>query len=281
MTLFDEALSPQNIQSAWEHLRSDKAPWTPDTPHAALEHRLPFLLSELVDDLRSNRFRPLGLRQFPVQKGDGTQRIISAQYLRDKFAQRLFHQVLHPKIDPYFHPDSFGYRRGRSVQQAIARVRERIRIGLTWLVDADIRSFFDQVPHRGVRKILKRYVSDRQILKLIDRWMLLGAHRDSLLGPLRGVPQGTTLSPLLCNLFLHNMDERLSRAGIPFVRYADDFVLQTSSREDAEASLVFVRKILSGLRLELNENKTRVCEASPQVIFLGEPVLQNRIWRRY
>ncbi len=280
MNLLEDALAPSNVQAAWQHLRHDHAPWALDVPRENLEKDLPLHLTGLVDDLRTGRFRPQSLRQYSVRKGDGGTRIISAQFMRDKFAQRLIHQMLEPRIDPYLHPDSFGYRRGRGVHHAIARVRERINTGLNWLVDADIRSFFDRVPHSGIKKLLKNFVPDPRVRKLIDQWMILGAHRDSLLSARRGLPQGTIISPLLCNLYLHTLDEKLSQASIPFVRYADDFLLLTPSRASAEQSQQFAGKVLERLGLELHPDKTRVCRASANIKFLGEPVVRRRFWQR-
>lgn len=180
--------------------------------------------------------------------------------------------VLEPISESLFHHDSFGYRPRRNVEMALRRVEERVRCGLTWLVDADIRGFFDNIPHRPLRKVLKHWIPDREILDLIDAWLAMGPSRQSIFETRRGIPQGAILSPLLCNLYLHNLDQALADRNIPFVRYADDFLLFTTERKTAEKALVFIAERLQELGLELHQEKTRVIESGPQVVFLGQPL---------
>lgn len=274
--ILESILSPENVQAAWKRLRRDRAPWAPGVSREELERTLPFHLTQLVEDLRSGRFRPEALRQYTAQKGDGEYRIISAQYLRDKLAQRLVHQCLDQEFDSLLHPDSFGFRRGRGVPHAVARLRERIATGMFWLVDADIRSFFDRVPHSGLNRVLKRRIGDRRVRRLLQQWMAIGAHRDSLLEQRRGLAQGMILSPLLCNLYLDRFDDQMVRANIPFVRFADDFVLLAGDREAAQRAHDHAARTLARMGLELHPGKTRVCRASPAVAFLGKPVVRRR-----
>lgn len=273
-------LEPDNVQQAWRRVRGDHAPWCPGVNRDALDHALPAHLLRLVEDLKTGRYRPDALRQFALSKGDGGRRIISAQYLRDKLAQRMAHQVMEPCIEPFLHPDSFGYRRGRGVPHALMRVRERVATGLVWVVDADIRSFFDRVPHGEVRQELRRFVRDRFLRRLVDRWLLMGGHPGAMLGRRRGVPQGAVLSPLLCNVLLDRLDRAMVRAGIPFVRYADDFLLLAPTRQDAERARLHAGKCLEGMGLELHPRKTRVAKVSPDIRFLGEPVVSGARRRR-
>ncbi len=277
--LFARVLDPLTVQAAWRRLRSDRAPWAHDVKREALDAELPRHFLQLIADLRDERYRPAALRQFTVTRGDGKKRVISAQFLRDKLAQRMVLEVLEPEIDPLLHPDSFGYRRGRGVPHAIAKVRERIATGLRWVVDGDIRSFFDRVPHRGINRAVAEFVPDRALRRLIKRWVAASPHPGGLLSPAVGVPQGAVLSPMLCNLFLDQLDSAWTRAGIPFVRYADDFVLLTGSRNDAERARDFTERQLHRLRLELHPDKTQIARASPNLRFLGEPILKRR-WRR-
>jgi RNA-directed DNA polymerase len=168
-----------------------------------MERNLVLHLQELVDDLKAGRYRPAPLRQFTIIKGDGKQRVLSALSLRDKLAQRAVLTVLEPVGERLFHNDSFGYRPARNTELAHRRACERIRCGLPWLVDGDITTFFDTIPHRPLQKTLKRYIPDRELLRLIDLWLAEGASSQGFLSVRRGIAQGAVISPILCNLYLH------------------------------------------------------------------------------
>ena len=205
-------------------------------------------------------------------QADRGDRVLSALYLRDKFLQRAVTQVLDIEGERRFHHDSYGYRRGRGVQHALARSAERIRCGLPWLVDADIRKFFDRIPQRPLLKLLHNALGDRAIEHLIAHWLDCGTYRFGILDTRRGIPQGAVVSPFLCNMYLDQLDWAWQRQGIPFVRYADDFLLFLPDEHTAGRALEFTRLQLARLRLELHPDKTRVIHASRDIVFLGEPL---------
>lgn len=267
---FERLLSPEVLDEAWRALSTDKAIWELGLPRAEMERHLLLHLLRLVDDLRSGRYRPAPLRRFPIAKADGRQRILSALCLRDKLVQKAAQIVLEPAAETIFHHDSFGYRPRRNLQMALARARERIACGLYWLVDADIKSFFDSIPIKPLRQRLARFVSDRELMRLIDRWLDLGVSQASFLSTHRGISQGAILSPLFCNLYLHEFDQAMHDSKVPFVRYADDFLLFTTSESDAKRALDLAARVLDRLDLALNQDKTRITESGPHVIFLGE-----------
>ncbi len=238
--LLDRALTPDAVNRAWKSVRNDRAPWHVGMSRTEMERNLATHLLRLVDDLRQGRYRPDAMRQFTIAKGDGRQRVLSALTLRDKLAQRAVLSVLEPIGEQLFHHDSFGYRAGRNVAMALARVRERVHCGLPWLVDADIRAFFDNIPHRPLRKALARVVPDREVLHLIDQWLEVGTYHTGILTGPRGVPQGAVISPFLCNVYLHQLDGRHARSGVPFVRYADDFLLFAPDERTAAKALKLV-----------------------------------------
>lgn len=268
--LLEQVLQPDVLDEAWRRVRHEHTPWSKTVDRDQLEYHWLRHILRLVEDVRANRFRPEPLRQFTVPKTDGRKRVVSAQYLRDKFLQRAILIVLEPKAEQLFHADSYAYRPKRGVQDALKKTCERINCGLDWLVDADIRSFFDQIPQTPLKRKLKAFAPDRTLLSIVDLWLKQGAHHTSLLGTDRGISQGAILSPLMCNLYLHEFDIALEKANIPFVRYADDFLLFTSSKASAEKALNHVRGILAKLDLELHDGKTQVVRANPDVVFLGE-----------
>ncbi|MCP4118556.1 MAG: Retron-type reverse transcriptase [Desulfobacteraceae bacterium] len=257
------------MNAAWKRLKGDKAVWDQGTSRAEMEKDLVLHVLRLSRELGRGKYRPAPVRMFPVLKGNGKKRIISALTLRDKLAQRAVLEVITPMGEALFHHDSFGYRPGRSIDGAMARVREQVTCGYSWLVDADIRSFFDTIPHGPLMKQVKRAIPDRDLVALIKAWLETGAPRTGILAQRRGIPQGGVISPFLCNLYLTEFDLFLTRKNLPFVRFADDFLVFTPNRKAAEAAMAGVKKGLDRLGLELHNQKTRIVKSGPGVIFLG------------
>jgi RNA-directed DNA polymerase len=269
-SLLEEAMAPDALDRAWRRLKSEHTPWSPETDREQLQHHLMRHLLECRQQVLSGDYRPLPLRQYPTPKPDGGIRVISAQYLKDKLVQRAILTVLEPRAERLFHDDSYAYRPNRNVARALDKARERVRIGQDWLVDADIRKFFDSIPHRPLVKVLDTFVADGRAMRLVARWLDQGAHVRSLLSTPRGISQGAVLSPLFCNLYLHAFDTALARAKIPFVRFADDFLLFAPAREQADQALGFAVRQLERLGLDIHPEKTRVVRSSRDVCFLGE-----------
>ncbi|MCU0755795.1 MAG: reverse transcriptase domain-containing protein [Xanthomonadales bacterium] len=271
----DKALEESNLQLAWSMLQGDTAPWSPGISRDSMERsRLRYQL-ELLNAVRQGTYSPEAIRQFTVSKADGSVRVISALYLRDKFLQRAVLQAVTPIGERLFHPDSFAYRPHRSVYGALVKTQERVRCGLGWLVDADIQSFFDRIPRRTLLARVHELLQDRELLRLLDAWLSLCPNTQGELGQPRGIPQGAVLSPWLCNLYLHQVDQEWARLGIPFVRYADDFLLFLPDEARARQALVLTQHLLEREGLSLNPAKTQVIRASNSVRFLGHCILEH------
>jgi len=268
--LFERMLSPQVLNRAWRELRSDHAVWEPGLARSEMERNLLLHILKLLDDVRQTRYRPAALRRFPIAKADGRLRVLSALALRDKFLQKAAQIVLDPAAERIFHHDSYAYRPRRNVAMALARARERIDCGLHWLGDADIRSFFDSIPIKPLRQRLKLFVKDKELMRLVDQWLDLGTSHQSFFSAARGIAQGAILSPLFCNLYLHTFDEAMDSRKVPFVRYADDFLLFAADEAGAQRALDFAGSVLRDLELDLHPDKTRVTASGPHVVFLGE-----------
>ncbi|HGG60403.1 MAG TPA: Retron-type reverse transcriptase [Gammaproteobacteria bacterium] len=269
-SLLQQAMSPEVLDRAWRRLRNEHTPWAVGVDRDELQRHLFRHTLRMREQILSGAYRPQPLRHFAMAKPDGGQRVLSAQYLQDKLAQRALLIVLEPRAEAVFHEDSYAYRPNRNVQLALARVRERVRIGLDWLVDADIHKYFDTIPHKPLLRVLKPFVRDTPAMKLIESWIRHGTHHGSFLGTRRGIAQGAILSPMFCNLYLNQFDAMLTRANIPFVRFADDFLLFAQERRQAEAARAFARKALDQLGLTLHPDKTRIVRSGPKVTFLGE-----------
>ena len=270
----DRALHPANLDLAWRALDDDRAPWLPGIARAAMEsERLKHQLI-LIDAVRSGQYRAEMVRQFTLAKASGGERIISALFLRDKFLQRAVVQALHPLGEALFHPDSYAYRPRRSIYQALSKCRERIHCGLPWLVDGDITAFFDQIPRAPLLRRFAECSGDVELTRLIAAWLNACPSRDGLFADPRGIPQGAVISPFLCNLYLHALDQLWQQQGLAFVRYADDFVLFLPTQELACQALRYTQHGLESLGLTLNPQKTRVIRASRAVQFLGQSITE-------
>ncbi len=268
--LLEKAMAPEALDAAWRKLRREHTPWSVTVSRDQLEQHLLGHILTCRQEVLQGSYRPQPMRRFAMKKTDGSDRVLSAQYLRDKLVQRALLLVLTPRAEAVFHSDSFAYRPGRNVAMALARVRERVMIGQDWLVDADIRSFFDSIPHKQLLRVLDNFVGDRGAMRLIRQWLACGAHHSSLLARRRGIAQGAILSPLFCNLYLTDFDNRLASRNIPFVRFADDFLLFADSRARAEKALEFAGRALGRLGLELHPDKTGIVRSGPAVRFLGQ-----------
>jgi RNA-directed DNA polymerase len=267
--LLKKAASPEVLNQAWKRLKTDKSIWEEGVSRQEMERNFVFHILKLAKELETGKYKPVQIRMFPVLKGDGGKRLISSLTLKDKLAQRAVLTVLTPIGEEMFHHDSYGYRPGRSIDTVIVKIREHINCGFYWLVDADIKSFFDSIPHKLLKKQLKKAISDNELLDLIFRWLDVGTPRTGILTKRRGIPQGGVLSPFLCNLYLTWFDRFLTNSNLPFVRFADDFLVFTQTKKHALSALERVKTGLDKLDLELNHKKTRIVPSGPNVIFLG------------
>ncbi len=267
---FDQLLAPETLDRAWRELSTDHAVWELGLPRAQMERHLLLHVLQLIDDVRTGRYRPAPLRRFAIAKADGRQRVLSTLCLRDKLLQKAAQIVLEPAAERIFHHDSFAYRPRRNVALALRRARERIGCGLYWLVDADIKTFFDSIPVKPLRARLKTFVADRDLMRIIDLWLDLGVSHASFFNAPRGIAQGAILSPLFCNLYLDKFDQAMERNKVPMVRYADDFLLFAADEAQARRALAYAADVLRQLDLELHPDKTRVTKSGPHVTFLGE-----------
>jgi Reverse transcriptase (RNA-dependent DNA polymerase) len=194
----------------------------------------------------------------------GSFRGINFLHFRNTTLQTAAHLTLVPILEPEFEAHSYAYRPGRSVGQALAAVRSFHEAGFTHVVDADIRAYFDNVPHLSLLAALSDYVPERAFLHLVGQWLDLSAD------PEKGLPQGAPVSPILANLYLDSLDEKIAAAGFRIVRYADDFVILCRSRKRAEKALELVAKLLARLHLEIHPEKTALRTLNEGYVFLGQ-----------
>jgi len=227
-------------------------------------------VERLHRDLVSFRYRPKPLIGFEVKKADGRIRFLTVPAVRDRVAQSAARLVLDPIIDRELEKASFAYRKGYSREAAARRIHALHNQGYEWIVDADIRQFFDRVDHDLLLYRLKEVVPEPEIIDLMRKWIEADCFYDGKRHKrTAGLPQGAVISPMLANLYLDKFDEALTEQGLELVRYADDFLVLTKTKPQAEEALRITGELLEELRLELSPEKTRVTNFETGFRYLG------------
>lgn len=262
--LYDKIHRKDVLWRAWEQIvRNGGAPGSDGVTLEAITEAGPEgLLDELRSELTSGRYRPQPVRQVTIPKRDGGERHLGVPCVRDRIVQAATKIVIEPLFEADFADSSFGFRPKRSAHQARERIRQGLRNKQCWVVDADIRGFFDNLDHDLLLAMLRERISDRRVVRLIAGWLRSGVLvGESVLHPDAGTPQGGVISPLLANIYLHRIDrawqEKHQRDG-ELTRYADDEVIVCGTAIKAESSLAALRHLLQELGLELAEAKTRI-----------------------
>jgi group II intron reverse transcriptase/maturase len=234
------------------------------------EANLDVNLQAVLRKLKDGSFTPLALRRKFLPKEPGKFRPLGIPAVRDRVAQEVLRRLLHPIFEPLFHDASFGFRPGRSCHQALEKVLELHDEGYRVVLDADIKGFFDNLPHAIIKEAVAAQVADGNILNLIEKFLRAGVMEDGVFKPTTvGTPQGGVISPLLANIVLNFLDWKLHERGYRFVRYADDFVVLTQSRLEAEEALTLVTHTLQELGLSLSAEKTQITTYGKGYSFLG------------
>ena len=262
--MFDKIIDRQNMLAAWHKVNANAGgPGGDGTTLGTFEIGLAKRLDALIEDLREGQYWPRPVRYVEIPKRRGGLRRLSIPSVIDRVAQTAAALVLTPHLDAEFEESSFGYRPGRSVAQAARRVATLRREGYVWTVDGDIEAFFDNVPHDRLLARLSRSVKCPYTVDLVSRW--LEAYGESG----RGLPQGSPISPLLANLHLDDVDERIEGRGVRLVRFADDFLLLCKTEAAADEGLTRMAELLREVGLQLNPEKTRIRRFEEATRFLG------------
>ena len=226
----------------------------------------------LQDQLREGTYVPSPVRRTWIPKpGSSEKRPLGIPTVRDRVVQTALVHVIEPILEATFHERSFGFRHGRGCHHALRCVEELLNSGFVYVVDADLKGYFDSIPKDRLLEIVQAKISDRRVLGLVKLYLDQGIMEDLRTWvPEAGVPQGAVLSPVLSNAYLNPLDHRMADLGFQMVRYADDFVILCRTPEEAEAALALVRDWVESSGLTLHPEKTHIVDSREKSFsFLG------------
>ena len=259
-SLIDKVYRPSTLQAAWRQVRANKGAAGIDGQSverfAANEQEY---LSELAKDLEQGKYQPQAVRRVEIPKAGGKTRPLGIPTVKDRIVQTAVKRVIEPILEKEFLPMSYGFRPGKGCKDALREVDECLREGYTHVVDADLKGYFDSIPHELLKTRIQEHISDGRVLQLMTSWLQQDIVRDlERWTPTAGTPQGAVISPLLANLYLHPLDVKMSELGYRMVRYADDFVILCTSAPQAQAALEEVKAWVEENGLSLHPDKTHV-----------------------
>jgi RNA-directed DNA polymerase len=284
-SLIDKVYRPSTLRAAWQAVQANQGAAGVDRVSVERFGRhLDRYLGELEEELRTGRYRPLPVRRVEIPKPDGKLRPLGIPAVRDRVVQAAVKRVIEPIFERFYAPTSFGFRPGRGCKDALRVVDALLKDGYTHVVDADLKGYFDSIPHDRLKQKVASLIADGRLLALLDGWIEQDVVQDlARWTPTSGTPQGAVISPLLANLYLHDLDETMAAHGMSMVRYADDFVILCRSAEEAERALAVVRAWVAAAGLELHPDKTHVgdCRIAGQGFdFLGYRFEAGQRWVR-
>lgn len=284
-SLIDKVYRLSTLRAAWERVKANRGTAGIDKQSIeAFGAKAELYLNELATALEQGSYRPQAVKRVEIDKGAGKKRPLGIPTVKDRIVQTAVKLVIEPIFENMFLEMSYGFRPGRGCKDALREVDKWLKEGFVYVVDADIKAYFDSISHELLLKIIEEYISDGRLLDILASWLkqdiVKGTERWT---PVGGTPQGAVISPLLANLFLHPLDEKMTELGYRMVRYADDFVILCQSAEQAQAGLEEVKVWVEANGLTLHPDKTHVgnCMMEGQGFeFLGYRFEAGKRWVR-
>lgn len=266
-SLIDKVWNPTTLHRAWEQVRcNDGAAGVDHITCEQFAEHLDVHLQWLNRALRDDRYVPQDVRRHWIPKPGRTEkRPLGIPTVRDRTVQTALRSVIEPIFERDFAAHSYGFRPRRGCKDALRRVATLLAAGYTWVVDADLRKYFDTIPHDRLMALIRHKIADRRILALLEAYLRQGVLDGAARWvPDEGTPQGAVISPLLANIYLDPLDHQVAGAGLEMVRYADDFVILCRSEAEAQQALELVRQWVEANGLTLHPEKTRIVDAGAQ-----------------
>ena len=271
MELLEQILTPENLNKAYKKVYQNKG-------SAGIDRITVDMVAEqikedkgkILNKIRKRTYKPLPVKRVQIPKENGKKRNLGVPVVMDRIIQQAMVQVLSPIFEEEFNDNCYGFRPGRSCEQAVIKTLEFLNDGYDWIVDIDLEKFFDTVNQDRLITIIRRTVKDGDVVSLIRKYLSAGVMDDGIVKPTKtGTPQGGNLSPLLSNIMLNELDKELEARGLNFVRYADDCIILVKSEKAANRVLESITKFIEKkLGLKVNAEKSKVTRPT-QTKYLG------------
>jgi RNA-directed DNA polymerase len=260
-------ISKHSVLEAWKRVKANQgAAGIDEESIQDFEHKLKDNLYRIWNRMSSGSYLPPPVKTVAIPKTGGGERKLGIPTVADRVAQMVVKMHLEPKIEPLFHPDSYGYRPFKSAHDAVGQARKRCW-KYDWVLDLDIKGFFDNIPHELLMRAVRKHAPEKWVVLYVERWLKAPAQNEQgqLTTREKGTPQGGVASPLLANLFLHyGFDAWMARKypSIPFERYADDAIVHCRTKKEAESlrEAIILRMAECGLELNLQKTKIVYCQ---------------------
>jgi RNA-directed DNA polymerase len=282
-SLIDKVYDPRNLLASWRKSAANKgSPGVDGITIERFEREAQANLARLSEQLRAGSYQPKAIRRTFIPKVDGSMRPLGIPTVSDRIVQGAIRHVIEPIFEREFAIHSYGFRPVKGCRDALRRVDELLKGGYRYVVDADLKSYFDTIPHDQLMARVRERIADGRVLKLMESFLktkIMEGLKEWT--PMAGAPQGAVLSPLLSNIYLNPLDHQMARQGYQMVRYADDFVILCESKEQAERALAEVQAWVGQAGLTLHPEKTRIVDAQTDKFeFLGFRFDKGRRWPR-
>ena len=285
-SLWDKVYTPRNLAAAWQQVRANKGAACVDgMTIATFARHAEDQLLRLGEQLRTQRYCPQPIRRVMIPKPASTQkRPLGIPTLRDRIVQTALLNVMEPIFEHNFADHSYGFRPRRGCKDALRRVNQLLENGYHYVVDADIQSYFDSIPHATLMKRIGTHIADGRVMELLEKYLKAQVlDTTKRWSPEQGTPQGAIISPLLANIYLNPLDHLIGNAGYEMIRYADDLVILCKSAEAADKALELLRHWTEENGLMLHPEKTRIANANVRgegFDFLGYHFECGKRWPR-